>query len=67
MSYPLLPKNVEISKLKYSEVKTLASGSKSVYINYGTSKLRIQTPVLFMPYGIGEGYEDKNIKNREVK
>lgn len=67
MSYPLLPKNVEISKLKYSEVKTLSSGSKSVYVNYGTGKLRIQTPVLFMPYGIGEGYEDKNIKNPEVK
>jgi len=67
MSFPLLPKNVEISKLKYSEVKTLASGSKSVYVNYGTGKLRIQTPVLYMPYGIGEGYEDKNIKNPEVK
>ena len=67
MSFPLLPKNVEISKLKYSEVKTLSSGSKSVYVNYGTGKLRIQTPVLFMPYGIGEGYEDKNIKNPEVK
>lgn len=67
MSFPLLPKNVDISKLKYSEVKTLSSGSKSVYVNYGTGKLRIQTPVLFMPYGIGEGYEDKNIKNPEVK
>ena len=67
MSFPLLPKNVEISKLKYSEVKTLSSGSKSVYVNYGTGKLRIQTPVLFMPYGIGEGYEDKSIKNPEVK
>ena len=67
MSFPLLPKNVEISKLKYSEVKTLSSGSKSVYVNYGTGKLRIQTPVLFMPYGIGEGYEDKSVKNPEVK
>ena len=67
MSFPLLPKNVEISKLKYSEVKTLSSGSKSVYVNYATGKLRIQTPVLFMPYGIGEGYEDKSIKNPEIK
>jgi len=67
MSFPLLPKNVEISKLKYSEVKTLSSGSKSVYVNYATGKLRIQTPVLFMPYGIGEGYEDKSVKNPEVK
>jgi hypothetical protein len=67
MSFPLLPKNVEISKLKYSEVKTLSSGSKSVYVNYATGKLRIQTPVLFMPYGIGEGYEDKSVKNPEIK
>jgi len=64
---PLLPKNVDVSKLRYSEVRTLASGSKSVYINYGTQKLRIQTPVMYMPYGIGEGYEDKNAKNVEVK
>jgi len=67
MSFLLLPKNVEISKLKYSEVKTLSSGSKNVYVNYATGKLRIQTPVLFMPYGIGEGYEDKSVKNPEVK
>jgi hypothetical protein len=66
MSYPILPKSVDVSKLKYSEVKTLASGSKSIYINYGTQKLRIQTPVMHMPYGIGEGFEDKT-KPSEVK
>jgi hypothetical protein len=67
MSCPILPKNVDVSKLKYSDIRTLASGSKSIYVNYGTQKLRIQTPVMFMPYGIGEGYEDKTIKNPEVK
>jgi hypothetical protein len=66
MSFPILPKSVDVSKLKYSEVKTLASGSKSIYINYGTQKLRIQTPVMHMPYGIGEGFEDKT-KPSEVK
>jgi len=66
MSFPILPKSVDVSKLRYSEVRTLASGSKSIYINYGTQKLRIQTPVMHMPYGVGEGYEDKN-KAPELK
>lgn len=61
MSSTILPKNIDISKLKYSEVKTLQSGAKSVYINYGTGKLRLQTPVMSMPYGLGEGYEDKQL------
>lgn len=55
-----LAKNVDVSKLKYSEVKTLASGAKSVYINYGTEKLNIQTPVLSLPYGIGLPFENKD-------
>jgi len=71
MSFPILPKNVEVSKLKYSEIRTLASGSKSIYVNYGAQKLRIQTPVMYMPYGIGEGFEDKSKpelkKNNEKK
>lgn len=62
MSSPILPKNVNTNNLRYSEVKTLQSGAKAVYINYGTSKLRIQTPVMYLPYGIGEGFEDKNAK-----
>ena len=62
MSSPILPKNVNTNNLRYSEVKTLNSGAKAVYINYGTSKLRIQTPVMYLPYGIGEGFEDKNAK-----
>jgi hypothetical protein len=61
MSSTILPKNIDMSKLKYSEVKTLQSGAKSVYINYGTGKLRLQTPVMSMPYGLGEGYEDKQL------
>ena len=67
MSSPILAKSVDISKFKYSEIKTLSSGSRSIYVNYGSQKLRIQTPVMYMPYGIGEGYEDKSIKNPEVK
>jgi hypothetical protein len=63
MSSPILPKSINVNNFKYSEVKILASGAKSVYINYGTGKLRIQTPVMFLPYGVNEGgFEDKNAK-----
>lgn len=63
MSSPILPKAVNVNSFKYSEVKVLKSGAKTIYINYGTSKLRIQTPVMYLPYGINEGsFEDKNAK-----
>jgi hypothetical protein len=62
-SAAILPKNIDVNNFKYSEVKILTSGAKSVYINYGTGKLRIQTPVMYLPYGVNEGgYEDKNAK-----
>ena len=61
MSSPILPKNINVNTFKYSEVKTLSSGGKSVYIYYGSGKLRIQTPVMYLPYGVNEGgFEDKN-------
>jgi len=68
MSAPILPKNINIANFKYSEVKTLTSGAKSVYINYATGKLRIQTPVMYIPYGVNEGgFEDKNAKQDPKK
>lgn len=68
MSAPILPKNINIANFKYSEVKTLTSGAKSVYINYATGKLRIQTPVMYIPYGVNEGgFDDKNAKQDPKK
>lgn len=66
----LLPKNVNVSKLKYSEVKTLSNGSKTVYINYGSDKLTIQTPMMSIPYGLGDGTynaKDGSADNGEKK
>ncbi len=54
-----LPKNIDVNKLRYSELRTLPSGAKTVYVNYGTEKLTIQTPVLSLPYGLGEPYDTK--------
>lgn len=61
----LLPKNIDVSKLKYSEVKVLKSGAKSVYVNHDGAKLLVQTPVLNIPYGINDN--SKFIKDDEKK
>ena len=37
----LLPKNLDINKIKYSELKVMKSGAKSVYVNYSGSKINI--------------------------
>ena len=50
----LLPKNLDISKIKYSELKVMKSGAKSVYVNYSGSKINIQTPVMNIPYGVND-------------
>jgi hypothetical protein len=67
MSSPIAPKDINVNNFKYSEVKTLASGAKAVYINYSSSKLRIQTPVMFLPYGVSEGFEDKKAEKKIEK
>ena len=53
-----LAKNINVGKLRYSEMRTLASGAKTVYVNYGSEKLTIQTPVLSLPYGLSEPLTD---------
>jgi hypothetical protein len=61
-----LAKNVDVNKLRYSEVKVLASGAKSVYINYGSEKLNIQTPVMSLPYGLGVPFESKDAAKTDI-
>jgi len=59
----LLAKSVDVSKIKYSAPRTLDNQSKSVYVNYEGSSITIQTPLVRLPYGIG----DWNEKNAEGK
>lgn len=58
---PILAKNVVPSKLEFSEPKTLTNGSRTVYINYQGDKLMLQTPIMSLPYGIGD-YNNKDSK-----
>jgi hypothetical protein len=55
-----LPKNIDVNKLRYSELRSLSSGAKTVYVNYGAEKLTMQTPVLSIPYGIGVPFVAKD-------
>ena len=50
----LLPKQFNVDTIKYSEMKVMKSGAKSVYVNYKGSKINIQTPVLSIPYGVND-------------
>jgi hypothetical protein len=50
----LLSKQVDVKKIKYSEVKVLQSGAKSVYLSHDGCKLMVQTPVLNLPYGVND-------------
>ena len=50
----LLPKQFNVDAIKYSEMKIMKSGAKSVYVNYKGSKINIQTPVLSIPYGVND-------------
>jgi hypothetical protein len=47
-------KSVDVSKLKFSAPKTLGNQSRSVYVNYEGDKLRIQTPIMHLPYGVSD-------------
>jgi hypothetical protein len=62
-----LPKNIDVNKIRYSELRSLSSGAKTVYLNYGAEKLTMQTPVLSIPYGIGVPFVAKeDAKNGNV-
>jgi len=61
----LLPKSVNVSNFKYTQPKTLTNGSRTVYITHNSNKLSIQTPIMKLPYGVGEGYEAEKDKDKE--
>ena len=67
----LLAKNFNVDKLKYSELKIMKSGAKSIYINYGGAKVHLQTPLLNIPYGVNDNMQyikkDESRKDEERK
>jgi len=55
----LLPKQIDASKLKFSEPRTLPSKARTVYANYEADRLSVQTPIMRLPYGVGD-WNDKD-------
>lgn len=60
----ILPKNIQANKLEFSAPKALTNGSRTVYINYQGEKLTVQTPLMHLPYGIGD-WNNKDAKTTD--
>ena len=67
----LLAKNFDVDNLKYSELKVMKSGAKSIYLNYKGAKVNLQTPILNIPYGVNDNMQfikkDEARKDEERK
>lgn len=67
----LLAKNFNVDNLKYSELKVMKSGAKSIYLNYKGAKVNLQTPILNIPYGVNDNTQfinkDEARKDEERK
>ena len=61
----LLPHQFNTSEINFSDVKTNSYGGKVVYMNRSGGKLILQTPKMFIPYGLGEN-EILDQKTNEV-
>lgn len=62
MSQPIqLAKNVDLSKVIYSEVKPQASGGKSVYMSVDNKNIRIQTPRMVCQWGLSKYNPDNKV------
>lgn len=57
MEGTILIKNIDISKIKYSEPKTLPSGGRTIYVNYAGQRPIFQLPWLSLPYGLNNSQE----------
>jgi hypothetical protein len=72
MSTVLTAKSINVSKIQFSAPKTLQNQSRTVYVNYENSKLRVQTPLMILPYGVGDNEKinaatSSNKKGEEVQ
>jgi len=64
----MLPKNVDISKITYNDVKSQDSGAKSVYMKYDTSdRLIIQIPKMNAPFGMSKYNMGEKVESGELE
>jgi hypothetical protein len=48
----ILPKEFDVSRVTFSDVKVLDNGGKIVYVSYDSAPLVIQTPTMTAPFGM---------------
>ena len=53
MSTTIKGKNIDTSKLAFSQPRVLDNGAKLVYMNYDGGRLSIQTPWMSLPWKMG--------------
>jgi hypothetical protein len=56
-SLVILPEQFQTDSIKYSDIKILSNGGKSVYVSHGGNLLVMQTPKMSCPYGLSK-YEE---------
>lgn len=54
----LRPKDIDISKIKFGDVKKLDSGAKVCYVQHNNERLTVQLPVMNLPYGLSSFTND---------
>jgi len=58
---PMKPTQLNTENIRFSPVKTLAHGGKSIYVNYNESSIFLQPPELEIPFDSGNFYpQEKN-------
>ena len=57
---PLKPKNVDVSNITFSTVKTMPSGAKVIYVNYSGGLLFLQSPEMNVPFDSATYYPDND-------
>ena len=50
-------KNIDVSKISFSQPRKLDNGAKLVYLNYNGGRLSVQSPWMSLPWKMGEYLE----------
>jgi hypothetical protein len=61
MNTPMLPKNINVSEIKFGDLKVSEIGSKSAYVSYGGDPFVFQIPSLDVAFTMSKFGQDKDV------
>ena len=64
---PMKPKSFDVNNIKFSPLKTLDNGGKSIWINYDNDPVFLQTPEFEIPFDSGTFYGENGTGKYAVK